>query len=52
MQTQVKRFFAWLESVEGQVALAESERRMHETEELLATGRNIPWERLHEPFTI
>lgn len=45
-------FLEWLKTPAGQASIAESERVIRETEELLAKGRDIPWEKLHEPFTI
>lgn len=45
-------FLEWLKTPEGEASIAESERVIHETEEILAKGRDIPWEKLHEPFTI
>lgn len=51
-RAMAERYLAWLLTPEGQAAQAESDRRLKETEALLAKGRDIPWEKLHEPFTI
>lgn len=51
-KAMVQRFLDWLETPEGKAATEESERRISETKALLAKGRDIPWEKLHEPFTI
>lgn len=48
----VQRFLDWRETPEGKAAAEASERRIQETEALLAKGGEIPWEKLHEPFTI
>lgn len=47
-----EQYLAWLLTPAGQAAQAESERRMQQAEALLAKGRDISWEKLHEPFTI
>lgn len=51
-KVMAESYLSWLLTPEGEAAQAESERRIRETEALLAKGRDIPWEKLHEPFTI
>lgn len=46
------RVLAWFRSAASQEALAESEHRVQATEELLAKGRDIDPNKLHEPFTL
>lgn len=48
----VQQFLDWLQTPEGQAEIEKGKRIVHETELLLAKGRDIPWEKLHEPFTI
>lgn len=45
------RVLEWIKSAGAKQAMAESERRVQETEELLAKGREIDPNKLHEPFT-
>ena len=45
------RVLEWIKSTGAKQAIAESERRVQETEELLAKGREIDPSKLHEPFT-
>lgn len=47
-----ERYLMWLQSDEGQAAKRESDARLADTERLLAKGREIDWQKLHEPFTI
>lgn len=46
----VEKYFEWLSSPEGQAAKEASDRRLKDAEAMLAKGRNIPWEKFHEPF--
>jgi len=52
MIAMAKSVLAYLQTERGQKAARESAARCKETAELLAKGRDIPWEKLHEPFTI
>lgn len=52
MMEMAETVFNWLLSEQGQEAARESARRCEETAKILAKGRDIPWEKLHEPFTI
>jgi hypothetical protein len=45
------RVLEWIKSAGAKQAMAESERRVRETEKLLAKGREIDPSKLHEPFT-
>jgi hypothetical protein len=47
-----QRYFEWLLTEEGQAAQRESRARLAETKRLLDKGREIDWQKLHEPFTI
>lgn len=45
-------YFEWLASDEGQARIKEAAQRRDEFMAKLRAARNIPWEKLHEPFTI
>lgn len=51
-QAVVKAFLEWLGTDEGKACVKESNRRAEEFSAKLRAARNIPWEKLHEPFTI
>lgn len=42
----------WMESPEGREHMRKSAEERDEFIEQLKASRNIPWEKLHEPFTI
>lgn len=42
----------WMESPEGREHMRKSAEERAEFIEGLKAARNIPWEKLHEPFTI
>lgn len=52
MMAVAESVIKYLLSPRGQEAARESARRCEDTAKILAKGRDIPWEKLHEPFTI
>ena len=47
-----RRAIEWFKSADSQQSIRESERRVQETDALLAKGRDIDPAKLHEPFTL
>jgi hypothetical protein len=52
MEVVVAQALAYLMSERGQEEMRKSSRASKELEELFRKARDIPWEKLHEPFTI
>jgi hypothetical protein len=46
------RVIEWLSSPEGQESMRQAAAQSEELAEKLRAARNIPWEKLHAPFTI
>lgn len=47
-----ERALTWMQSAEGQESMRKAAAESNEFAEKLRAASNIPWERLHEPFTI
>lgn len=47
-----RRALEWMQTPEGQAALRKAAAESKEFADALRAARNIPWEKLHEPFTI
>ena len=45
-------FLEWMDSPEGREHMRKSAEERAEFIERLKAARNVPWEKLHEPFTI
>lgn len=46
------KVIAYLESDEGKAAMRKAAEESKELEEMFRKAREIPWQKLHEPFTI
>ena len=52
IERMARKALAYLNSPAGRRALAKSAREAKAAADVLRRARDIPWERLHEPFTI
>lgn len=52
MAAMVKTVIAYLRTERGQEMIREMSKASADLAELLKSARDIPWEKLHEPFTI
>lgn len=52
IRRMAERTIEYLLSPEGKEQMRKHQEEMRKLEALFQKARNIPWERLHEPFTI
>lgn len=51
-KAMAQKCIEWLESDEGRAAMREASKRSDEFAKQLREMSKVPWEKLHEPFTI